>query len=62
MDLLCDGNCHSQPELQNAARLSEYQIREVVAFLTDYGFAEMTSGTEKLKLTIAAKKLFARSV
>ena len=62
IDLLCDGNCHSQSELQKAAQLSEYQIREVVSFLSEYGFAEMTNGNEKLKLTRTAKKLFTQSI
>ena len=61
IDLLCDGNCHSQSELQKAAQLNEYQIKEVGAFLTEYGLAETSNGNQKLKLTAAAKKLFTKT-
>ncbi len=62
IDLLCNGKCHSQSELQNAAHLSEYQTKEVVAFLTEYGFAEMSNGNEKLELTNAARILFSKLI
>jgi uncharacterized membrane protein YukC len=62
MDLLCDGNCHSQSELQNVAQLKEYQARAVIAFLTEFGFAEMNNENAKLKITNVARKLFAKSI
>jgi DNA-binding IclR family transcriptional regulator len=61
IDLLCDGNCHSQSELQKTAQLNEHQTREVVAFLTEYGFAEVSNGNEKLKLTNDTRRLFSKS-
>ena len=62
VDLLCDGNCHSQSELQKLAQLSEYQIRKIAAFLSRYGFAEMNYGNEKLTITSDARRLFAKSI
>jgi hypothetical protein len=62
IDLLCDGNCYSQSELQNVAQLDEYQARAVVAFLTEFGFAEVSSENTKLRITIVARKLFAKSI
>jgi DNA-binding IclR family transcriptional regulator len=62
IDLLCDGNCHSQSELQKTAQLNEHQTREVVAFLTEFGLAEISDKNKKLKLTVAAKKLFTKVI
>jgi len=60
--LLCDGNCHSQSELQKIAQLGEYQTRKVVAFLTRYGFAEIDNMNEKLTITSAARRLFTKPI
>ena len=62
IDLLCDGNCYSQFELQNALQLREHQTKEVMTFLIKYGFAEISNENQKLKLTIAAKKLLTKSI
>jgi hypothetical protein len=62
IDLLCDGNCYSQSELQNVAQLKEYQARAVIAFLIEFGFAEMRSENAKLRITNVARKLFAKSI
>lgn len=61
IDLLCDGNYHSQSELQNAEQLKEYQTRAVIEFLTEFGFAEMRNENAQLKITNVARKLFAKS-
>ena len=60
IDLLCDGNCYSQSELQNLAQLSESQTSEVIAFLIEYGFVKMSNENEKLRMTPTAKKIFTK--
>jgi hypothetical protein len=60
--LLCDGNCYSKSELQSVAQLEEYQARAVMAFLTDFGFAEMGNENAKLRITNVARKLFVKSI
>lgn len=62
IDFLCDGNHYSQSELQNLAQLSEHQTSEVIEFLIEYGFVNMSSRNEKLIITDAVKKLFAKSI
>ena len=57
VDLLSDGKCHTSDELQKVANLSERQIDAAVAFLVDYGFAEMNKKNE-VRITRIAKKLF----
>ena len=59
LELLCDGSCHSLLELQTGIRLNEKQVKEVTAFLTEFGFAEMTDSS-KLRIREDAKKLFAQ--
>ena len=60
LELLGDGRCHGLDELQEETGLSQKQIRTVVEFLTEYGFAEM-SRDEKMKISMAAKKLCAQT-
>lgn len=61
IELLCDGNCHSLFELETGAKLSEYQTKEVVGFLTEFGIIELADGKEKAKISNAAKELFSET-
>jgi hypothetical protein len=57
LELLGDGKFHGLDELQVRTRLSEKQAREVVAFLTEYGFAEMNRQKTKIRVSKDAKRL-----
>jgi hypothetical protein len=60
LNLLCDGRCHSLVELRTEADLSERQIKAAVAFLIDYGFAEMNKGIQ-VRISRAAEKLITQT-
>lgn len=61
IDVLSDGKCHTSDELQKATNLSERQIDAAVAFLVDYGFAEMNKRIE-VRITRVAEKLFKQAL
>ena len=61
LELLDDGRLHGLDELQEKTELSEKQTRELVAFLTEYGFAEINHGNKNVRISQAAKKLLAQT-
>ena len=61
LQFLGDGRFHGLNELQQKTELNDKQTKQVVAFLTEFGFAEMSYGNEKVKISEAARKLFAQT-
>ena len=61
LELLDDGRFHALDELQEGTELSENQTKTIVAFLAEYGFAEMNKGNDKVRISKAAKKLTAQT-
>jgi hypothetical protein len=61
IDLLCIGRCHTLDELQKETNLSDKQIEATVAFLVNYGFAEMNKGND-VRITRVAQKLFTQTL
>ena len=61
LELLGDGRFHGLNDLQKETELSEKQTREIVAFLTEYGFVETKNGNEKVRISKAARKLLAQT-
>jgi len=61
LELLGDGRFHELNELQKETELSEKQTREIVAFLTEYGFVETNNGNEKVRISKAARKLLTQT-
>ena len=57
LELLGDGKYHGVEELQEEIELSAEQTREILTFLTEYGFAEMNQRNEKARIRKDAKKL-----
>lgn len=60
IDLLCIGRCYTLNELQEETHLSDRQVEATVAFLVNYGFAEMDKGNE-VRITKVAEKLFTQT-
>jgi DNA-binding IclR family transcriptional regulator len=59
LELLDDGRFHALDELQEETQLNENKTRAIVAFLTEYGFAETNKRNDKVRISKAAKKLLA---
>ena len=60
MELLSDGKFHGLEDLQMETELNVKQTKAAVEFLTEYGFMETNNGNKKVKISKAAKKLFAQ--
>jgi DNA-binding IclR family transcriptional regulator len=58
LELFADGRYHGVEELIEESALSEEQAREILAFLIEYGFAEMNEKKEKARISRDAKGLF----
>jgi DNA-binding IclR family transcriptional regulator len=56
--LFADGRYHRVEEFMEKTELNEEHTREILAFLIEYGFAEMNEGNEKARISENAKKLF----
>jgi len=56
-ELLDDGRFHGLGELREITELSENHTRAIVAFLAEYGFAEMNKWNDKVRISRAARKL-----
>ena len=60
INLLCDGRYHTLDELQEETVFSKMQIEATVAFLLNFGFAEMNKGIG-VRITKDAKKFFTQT-
>ena len=61
LELLGDGGFHGLNELLQKTELNDKEAKQVVAFLTEFGFAEMSYGNEKVRISKAARKLLAQT-
>ncbi len=57
LELLSDGRLHGLRELQEITQLCEEPNRWIVEFLVEYGFAEISDGTQRVRISKAAREL-----
>ncbi len=61
MELLSDGRLHGLKELQEITRLNEEPNGRIVEFLVEYGFAETSDGTQRVRISKAARRLLMKT-
>jgi len=57
LDLLDDGHWHSIDSLRRNVDFSDFEINELVTFLTDYDFASLDSEGLKLRINSDFRRL-----
>jgi hypothetical protein len=51
LDLLGDGKWHDLDEMQTKMELTQFQVKEIIAFLSEYGFVKTSKDEMRAKVS-----------